>query len=173
MAKYLQLPNGDSLKVPSDMSYEEAMAAAQRKFPELFSEKPKQDTTGLKAAASASATRLGGEFELLKGKLGFKDEAEAQKEYEAAQAKAAARFTPTEKGWTEDFGLKFRETLGGSVPYMAAPIAAAGVGALAATGVGAPAAAGIAGLLGAGAVSTGQFTGSNLARQMEIGRAHV
>jgi hypothetical protein len=38
MAKYLQLPNGDSLKVPSDMSYEEAMAAAQKKFPDLFAD---------------------------------------------------------------------------------------------------------------------------------------
>ena len=167
MAKYLQLPDGNSLKVPDNMSYEEAMSLAQTKFPELFSTAPKQDTSGLKAAASAGATRLGGEFELLKGKLGIKSEAEAQKEYEAAQAKAAARFTPTEEGWTENFGLKFRETLGGSLPYMAAP-AAAGLAALALP-VSAPVAAG-AGLLGAGAVSTGQFTGSNLAAQMDTGK---
>ena len=167
MAKYLQLPDGNSLKVPDNMSYEEAMSLAQSKFPDLFSTAPKQDTSGLKAAASAGATRLGGEFELLKGKLGIKSEAEAQKEYEAAQAKAAARFTPTEEGWTENFGLKFRETLGGSLPYMAAP-AAAGLAALALP-VSAPVAAG-AGLLGAGAVSTGQFTGSNLARQMDTGK---
>jgi hypothetical protein len=167
MAKYLQLPNGDSLKVPSDMSYEEAMAAAQKKFPELFSENPKQDTTGFKAAASASATRLGGEFELLKGKLGLKSEAEAQKEYEAAQAKAAARFTPTEDSFAESPFLKFRELLGGSVPYMAAP-AAAGLAALAAP-VSAPVAAGL-GLLGAGAVSTGQFTASNLGAQVDTGK---
>lgn len=167
MAKYLQLPNGDSLKVPSDMSYEEAMAAAQKKFPELFSEKPKQDTTGFKAAASASATRLGGEFELLKGKLGLKSEAEAQKEYEAAQAKAAARFTPTEDSFAESPFLKFRELLGGSVPYIAAP-AAAGLAALAAP-VSAPVAAGL-GLLGAGAVSTGQFTASNLGAQVDTGK---
>jgi hypothetical protein len=72
MAKYLQLPNGDSLKVPSDMSYEEAMAAAQKKFPELFSENPKQDTTGFKAAASASATRLGGSLNCSRASWGSK-----------------------------------------------------------------------------------------------------
>ena len=167
MAKYLQLPNGDSLKVPSNMSYEEAMALAQTKFPEIFSDKPKVDTSGFKAALSAGATRLGGEFELLKGKAGIKSEAEAQKEYEAAQAKAAARFTPTEKGFTEAPFLKFRELLGGSLPYMAAP-AAAGIAAIGLP-VSAPVAIG-AGLLGAGAVSTGQFTGSNLAAQMGTGK---
>ena len=169
MAKYLQLPNGDSLKVPSDMSYEEAMAAAQKKFPELFSEKPKQDTTGFKAAASASATRLGGEFELLKGKLGLKSEAEAQKEYEAAQAKAAARFTPTEDSFAESPFLKFRELLGGSVPYMAAP-AAAGLAALTLPASVPTAVATGLGLLGAGAVSTGQFTASNLGAQVDTGK---
>ena len=167
MAKYLQLPNGDSLKVPDDMSYEEAMSAAKTKFPDLFAEKPKEDTKGFKAAMSAGATRLGGEFELLKGKLGIKSEAEAQKEYEAAQKRAQARFTPTEEGWAEAPFQKFKETLGGSIPYMAAP-AAAGLAALAAP-VSAPVAAGL-GLLGAGAVSTGQFTGSNLAAQMDTGK---
>jgi hypothetical protein len=173
MAQYVPLPDGNSVKVREGETPEQAYERAQSMYPDSFGvrkepEKPKQDTTGLKAAASASATRLGGEFELLKGKLGFKDEAEAQKEYEAAQAKAAARFTPTEEGWTEAPFQKFKETLGGSLPYMVAP-AAAGLAALAAP-VSAPVAAGL-GLLGAGAVSTGQFTGSNLARQMDTGKS--
>jgi len=167
MAKYLQLPNGDSLKVPDSMSYEEAMSLAQTKFPEIFSEKPKQDTTGLTAAASAGASRLKGQTALTAAKLGFMDVAEAEKYQKEKEAEAAARFTPTEKGWTEAPFLKFRETLGGSLPYMAAP-AAAGLAALAAP-VSAPVAAGL-GLLGAGAVSTGQFTGSNLAAQMDTGK---
>ncbi|MFO0450747.1 MAG: LPD38 domain-containing protein [Pseudomonadota bacterium] len=100
--------------------------------------------------------------------MGFKDIAEAEAYQKQQEAKAAERFTPTEKGWTEDFGLKFRETLGGSLPYMAAPVAA-GAAALAAP-VSAPVAAGL-GLLGAGAVSTGQFTGSNIARQMDEGKS--
>jgi hypothetical protein len=137
-------------------------------FEEEKEARPKQDTSGLKAAASAGLTRLGGEFELLMGKAGFKDQAKAQREYEAAEKKASERFTPTEKGWTEDFGLKFRETLGGSLPSMVAP-AAAGLAALALP-VSAPVAIG-AGLLGAGAVSAGQFTGSNLSRQVGTGKS--
>jgi len=171
MAQSVQLPDGSWFPLKEGEDPRAALQEASKLYPDAFGRreeaKPKQDTTGLKAAASAGATRLGGEFELLKGKLGVKSEAEAQKEYEAAQAKAAARFTPTEKGWTEDFGLKFRETLGGSLPYMALP-AAAGLSALAAP-VSAPVAAGL-GLLGAGAVSTGQFTASNLGAQLETGK---
>jgi hypothetical protein len=171
MANYIRLPNGSYYEAKEGQSPADAFRDAYKFYPEAFGEtesKPKQDTTGFKAAASAGATRLGGEFELLKGKLGLKSEAEAQKEYEAAQKRAGERFTPTEKGWTEDFGLKFRETLGGSVPYMVAP-AAAGLAALTAP-VSAPVAAGL-GLAGAGALSAGQFTGSNLARQMDTGKS--
>ena len=171
MADKIQLPNGAFFPVKEGESKEQALAVAKQMYPDAFGAPaaagPKQDTSGFKAALSAGATRLGGEFELLKGKAGLKSEAEAQKEYEAAQAKAAARFTPTEKGFTEAPLLKFQELLGGSLPYMAAP-AAAGLTALAAP-VSVPVAAGL-GLLGAGAVSTGQFTGSNLARQVEAGK---
>jgi hypothetical protein len=173
MAQSIKLPDGSFFPLKEGEDPREAMAEAARKYPEAFGRKkeeskPKQDTSGFKAAASAGATRLGGEFELLKGKLGVKSEDEAQKEYEAAQKRAQERFTPTEKGFTEDPFLKFRELLGGSVPYMVAP-AAAGLAALTLP-VSAPVAAGL-GLLGAGAVSTGQFTGSNLARQMDTGKS--
>jgi phage shock protein A len=173
MAQYVPLPDGNSVKVREGETPTQAYERAQTMYPESFGikkeeRKSKQDTSGFKAAASAGATRLGGEFELLKGKLGVKSEEEAQKEYEAAQKRAQERFTPTEKGFTEDPFLKFRELLGGSVPYMAAP-AAAGLAALTLP-VSAPVAAGL-GLLGAGAVSTGQFTGSNLARQMDTGKS--
>ena len=173
MAQSIKLPDGSFFPLKEGEDPREAMAEASRKYPEAFGRKKeesksKQDTSGFKAAASAGATRLGGEFELLKGKLGVKSEDEAQKEYEAAQKRAQERFTPTEKGFTEEPLLKFRELLGGSVPYMVAP-AAAGLAALTLP-VSAPVAAGL-GLLGAGAVSTGQFTGSNLARQMDTGKS--
>ena len=170
MAQKIQLPDGTFFPMKEGETPEQALMVAASFYPEAFKpreEKPKQDTTGLKAAAASGFERLGGEFELLKGKLGVKSEAEAQKEYEAAKKRAQARFTPTEKGWTEDPFLKFRETLGGSLPYMALP-ATAGIAALAAP-VSAPVAAGL-GLLGAGAVSAGQFTGSNLAAQLETGK---
>jgi hypothetical protein len=172
MATKIQLPNGAFFPVKEGESKEQALAVAKQMYPDAFgapvSDKPKQDTTGGKAAFSAGLERLKGQTALTAAKLGFKDIAEAEAYQKQQEAKAAARFTPTEKGWTEDFGLKFRETLGGSLPYVVAP-AAAGVAALAAP-VSAPVAAGL-GLLGAGAVSTGQFTGSNIARQMDEGKS--
>jgi hypothetical protein len=171
MAERIQLPNGAFFPVKEGESREQALSIAQQMYPDAFQKAqpagPKQDTTGLKAAASASTSRLKGQAALTAAKLGVMDVAAAEKYQKEKEAEAAKRFTPTEKGWTEDFGLKFRETLGGSLPSMVAP-AAAGLAALAAP-VSVPVAAGL-GLLGAGAVSAGQFTGSNLARQMETGK---
>lgn len=128
---------------------------------------PAQDTTGFKAAAAAGFERLKGETALTAGKIGLMDEAAAEQYQKAKEAAAQARFTPTQEGWTEAPFQKFKETLGGSIPYMAAPVAA-GLGALAA-----PVAAPTAAVLGAGLAgltSAGQFTGSNLARQMDTGK---
>jgi hypothetical protein len=57
MAKYLQLPDGNALKVPDEMGYNEAMTLAQQKFPELFGNKP-QAKTGLLADIGSSAENL-------------------------------------------------------------------------------------------------------------------
>jgi hypothetical protein len=171
MAKYLTLPDGSSFQMKEGQTPASAMQEAVQRFPEAFGfgpDKPTQDTTGFKAAASAGFERLKGETALTAAKLGLKDTAEAEEYQKAQEAKAAARFTPTEKGFTEAPVQKFKELLGGSVPYMLAPVAA-GAAALAAP-VSAPVAAGL-GLLGAGVASTGQFTGSNLARQMDTGKS--
>ena len=172
MADKIQLPNGAFFPVKEGESKEQALSVAKQLYPDAFAppvaDKPKEDTSGFKAAMSAGATRLGGQAELLKGKLGIKSEAEAQKEYEAAEKKASERFTPTEKGFTEAPFLKFKELLGGSVPSMALP-AAAGLAALTLP-VSGPVAAGL-GLLGAGAVSAGQFTASNLGAQVDTGKS--
>jgi hypothetical protein len=171
MAKYLTLPDGSSFEMKEGQTPAEAMQAAIKLYPDAFgfgAQKPQQDTSGFKAAASAGFERLKGQTALTAAKLGLKDTAEAEAYQKQQEAKAAARFTPTEQGWTEAPFQKFKETLGGSVPYMVAPVAA-GAAALAAP-VSAPVAAGL-GLLGAGAVSTGQFTGSNIARQMDEGKS--
>ena len=172
MAKSVQLPDGSWFPLREGEDPRAALSEAAKLYPDAFGRreepKPKQDTSGFKAAAAAGIERLKGETALTAGKLGLMDEAEAEKFQKEKVAAAQARFTPTEKGFTEDPLLKFRELLGGSVPYMLAP-AAAGLAALAAP-VSAPVAAGL-GLLGAGAVSTGQFTGSNLARQMDTGKS--
>jgi len=164
----VQGPDGRIYDVegPAGASEEQIIAAIRGQL-SAAPAKPAQDTTGLKAAAAAGFERLKGETALTAGKIGLMDEAAAEKYQKEKEAAAQARFTPTEKGWTEDFGLKFRETLGGSLPYMAAPVAA-GLGALAA-----PVAAPTAAVLGAGLAgltSAGQFTGSNLSRQMDTGK---
>jgi hypothetical protein len=171
MAKYLTLPDGSSFEMKEGQTPAEAMQAAVQLYPDAFgfgAEKPRKDTSGFKAAASAGFERLKGQTALTAAKLGLKDIGEAEAYQKEQEAKAAERFTPTEKGFTEAPVQKFKELLGGSVPYMLAPVAA-GAAALAAP-VSAPVAAGL-GLLGAGAVSTGQFTGSNLARQLETGKS--
>lgn len=169
MARYIELPDGSALKLKEGQSPVEGMMAARQLFPELFKKedsKPKEDTKGFKAAAAAGFERLKGESALTAAKLGLMDVAEAEEFQKKKQQAAAERFTPTEEGWSEAPFQKFKETLGGSVPYMVAP-AAAGLAALAAP---ASVATGL-GLAGAGALSAGQFTGSNLARQMETGKS--
>ena len=169
MPQYLSLPDGNSVTIREGETPMQTLARAMRDFPNSFEqaeEKPKEDTSGFMAAASAGTERMKGEAALTAAKLGMMEPEKAQKYYEEKKAEAEKRFTPTEKGWTQDPWLKIRELAGGSTPYMALP-ALAGLGALAAPEVGA------AGLIGAGAaglVSGAQFTGQNLARQMEEGK---
>jgi hypothetical protein len=119
----------------------------------------KQDT-GFTGAFKSGIENLKADIERVKGKTGIKDVAEAEKSAAEYERKAGQIFKPTEEGWTEAPFQKFKETLGGSLPYMAAPVVAGGAAALA----GAPIAVGT-GL--AGLASLTQFTGSNLGRQMQ------
>lgn len=128
----------------------------------------KEGESGFIPAARAGFESLKGEAALTAGKLGLMGLKEAEA-YRAEREKEAKRiFKPTEEGWTEAPVAKFKELLGGAVPYMAAPIAAGlGVAATPLTGTAAAIAAGLAG----GAASAAQFTGSNLARQIEEAEA--
>ena len=123
--------------------------------------------SGFFPALRSGATELGGGISALLGKLGLKDEATAQAEFDAAQKRAKEIFAPTEAGWTEAPVAKTLELLGGSIPYMAAPLAAgAAAAALPLTGT---LAVGTA-LGAAGLTSAAQFTATNLSRQMEEGK---
>lgn len=160
---YLRLPDGSFMEVPDGVSQSEALAHAKEKYKDLYQPAQKPDT-GLTGAAKASYQTLKGDVAALAGRAGLMDLAEAEKYQKERQAEAQRIFKPTEEGWTEAPFLKARELLGGSLPYMAAPIAIGGAAALG----GAPTAVG-AGL--AGLASAAQFTGSNLSRQMEEGKA--
>lgn len=123
--------------------------------------------SGFFPALRSGATELGGGISALLGRLGLKDEAAAQAEFDAAQKRSREIFAPTEAGWTEAPVAKTLELLGGSIPYMAAPLAAgAAAAALPLTGT---LAVGTA-LGAAGLTSAAQFTATNLSRQMEEGK---
>lgn len=127
-----------------------------------------QGETGLIPAAKASYERLKGEAALLGGKLGITTPQEAEAYQQEQEKKAQRIFKPTEEGWQEAPLTKFKELLGGSLPYMAAPlVAGAAVAATPLTGTAALA----AGIGAAGLTSAAQFTGSNLARTMETGKS--
>lgn len=173
MAKALPLPDGSNVVIREGETPQQAWERAQVMYPEAFGgrkapEQAKPDTTGFKAAAAAGFERLKGETALTAGKLGIMSAEEAQAYQKERERAAQERFTPTQEGWTEAPWQKFKETLGGSVPYMVAP-AAAGLAALAAP-VAAPTAAAL-GAAGAFTVGAGQFTGTNLARQMDTGKS--
>ena len=146
--------------------FQEAVIAESRAAQTPPPAAPKPES-GFLPALKAGTTELGGGISALMGKVGLKDEAKAESEYQAAKKRAAEIFKPTEAGWTEAPVTKFLELLGGSAPYMAAPLAAgAAAAALPLTGT----AAAVAGLGAAGLTSAGQFTATNLSRQMEEGK---
>ena len=156
---YLRLPDNSYMEVPQGVSQGEALKLAREKYKELFEPAPKADT-GFTGAFKAGVENLKADIERVKGKTGIKDVAEAEKSAAAYEKKAGQIFKPTDEGWSEAPFQKFKETLGGSIPYMGAPVVAGGAAALA----GAPLAVGT-GL--AGLASLTQFTGSNLGRQMK------
>ena len=135
-------------------------------------EKPTPKTEpkhGFMPALESSYESLKGGLGALAGKLGITDPQQAEAYFRAQQEKSKQAFQPTEEGWTQAPLTKFGELVGGSLPYMVAP-AVAGIGAavaapeLAIAGIG-------AGTLGAFGAGTGQFTATNLARQMEEGKS--
>ena len=165
---------------PQDTNYTEANEATRAAIRQRFGlgaaapaakkeygtplETPPEDKEGFIPALKAGYQSLKGSAALTAGKLGLINPKEAERYRAEREAEAEKIFTPTEKGWTEAPLTKTAELLGGSIPYMAAPLAATAVVAtLPVTGP-----AGVALSLGAtGLVSATQFTGTNLARQLD------
>jgi len=124
--------------------------------------------SGFFPALKAGTSELGAGLTALGARMGLLDEEKAAQSIKEAEEYQRKTFKPTEEGWTEAPVTKITELLGGSLPYMAAPIAAAGaVAAAPLTGT----AATLTGLGAAGLASATQFTGSNLRRQMDTGKS--
>jgi len=159
---YLRLPDNSYFTIPEGASPQEAYALARQKYPEAF-QPPKPKDTGFTGAFKASKEELKGDVAALLGRTGLMDEAKAEEYAKAQKQKAQDIFAPTQEGWTDAPFTKFKETLGGSLPYVVAPVVAAGAAKIAAP------AAGLAALgagFGAGAA---QYTATNLGRQMDEG----
>lgn len=163
----VQGPDGRIYDVegPEGVSEAELFNYVRRQY--LMRPAPAQEPkSGGIAALKAGVSGLKSDVAALLGRTGAISEADAEKYIEEQKAYQARTFKPT-----ETFGeaplTKFAELLGGSVPYMAAPLAAGvAAAALPVTGT----AATVAGLGAAGAASYAQFTGSFLSRQMETGK---
>lgn len=160
MAITAQLFDGTILEFPDGTEKSVVLEAAKR----ITEEKQIKPDTGFTGAFKAGTERLKGDVAALAGRTGIMNTEAAEQYREQKERLAQRMFTPTEEGFAEAPFTKFKELLGGSLPYAAAPLVA-GIGA-ATLPVSAPAAAAI-GIGGAGLASLGQFTGSNLSRQMQ------
>jgi hypothetical protein len=165
-------PDGKILEVegPEGATDEQIIFYAQK----MYRPKEIKADTGFTGAFSAGKERLKGDIAALAGRTGLMDVEEAERYKAEKDILAEKMFKPTTAGWTESPFQKFKETVGGSLPYMAAPLAAgAATLALPATVAAAPVLGGLTtlgtalGVGGAGLASLGQFTGSNLSRQMQ------
>lgn len=145
---------------------EQAVAAAMDKYPEAFGFEPpasEQPKGGFGAAFGAGVQNIIGQGALTAGKAGLIDTKRAEQIAAERDAKARGIFKPTEESFLDAPWQNTKELMGSSAPYMVAPLAAGA----AAAGLGAPAAVGMG---AAGLASLGQFTGSNLDRQMDAGK---
>jgi hypothetical protein len=133
---------------------EEAALQAEKPIPE----------GGFKAAFGAGKEQAIADATRLLGRTGVMNTEQAEASAQAREKKVGETFKGTEEGWLENPWLKFKETLGGSLPYVIAPAAAAAAtAALPLTGTAATVGAAGAATL----ASLGQFTGSNLTTQVK------
>ena len=167
MPQYVQLPDGGFFPLKEGEDPSSALREAEKLYPQAFGITKKKEEvappkSGFTAATKAGLASLKSDVAALAGRTGLMDEAAAEKYIQEQEAYRQKTFKPT-----ETFGeaplTKTAELFGGSLPYMAAPLAA-GIGALAAPG------AAVVAPLAAGLVSATQFTGSNLSRQMGEGK---
>ncbi len=110
-------------------SFEEALLPQKEKtfsFEEAFAVEPEQKPeSGFVPAFKAGVSGVQEAAAALAGRTGLIDEETARKYIEEQQRYQAQTFRPTEEGWTEDPLTKIKELVGGSIPYIGAPIAGA------------------------------------------------
>ena len=173
MANYVQLPDGSLFPAKEGENYTDTIRAAYAKYPDAFGGEvtpTAQPQGGFTPALKAGFSGVKSAGAALAGRTGLMDLDRAKKVMEEEEAYQKRTFKPTEEGWLDAPFTKTKELLGGSLPYIAAPLAAAAVAPQAAIPLG------IAGLTATGAtlasVGAGalQYTGTGLARQVQEGK---
>ena len=150
---------------PTDENYIQANADTQGAIRSRFGVEGQEGIGpqgGFDTAVYNAYQRSKSEGAGLLGRMGLMSLDTAKQVQEEAGEKGKKAFQQSTKGWAEEPGRKFAETLGGSIPGMVLPIAAAGL----ATAAGAP------GLIATGIgalVSYPQMVGSFLGAQQEAG----
>lgn len=154
----ISVPGKGTFRVesPTELTDAQAYAAIEAQL-----NTPDTAKSGFTAALKSGTSKLSQDMYTLAAKLGVMSPEDAQRKREEEDAYQKRTFKETET-WGEAPFTKFSELLGGSLPYMAAPVVAGGAAAV----LGAPGAiaAGAAGL-----ASAAQFTGSNLSDQIKSG----
>lgn len=156
----VQIPGKGTFDVnsPTELTDEQAyMAVLQQLQPAAPPEDQGKPEGGFIPSLKAGVSGVKSDIAALAGRAGLMDLAKAEQILAEEEKYRQRTFAPTTEGWTEAPWTKFKETLGGSLPYMAAPLAAGLPG-------------GAVGLGLAGLTSAAQFTGSNIGRQMETGK---
>ena len=145
----------------TEAARELAQLAQQMMRPRMPAQPEALPESGFTPALKAGISGLKSAGAALAGRTGLMDAERAQQVMEEEAKYQQKTFKPTET-WGEAPLTKGLELLGGSLPYMAAPLA------LGAAGAAAPIAG--AGTAAAGLASLAQFTGTNLQRQIEEGK---
>lgn len=168
MAKYLTLPDGNSVTIREGETPEQTWARAQRDFPNSFPKAQTQEAkpeTGFFPAMRGTYEEMKGQGALAAGKLGLMELPAAEKYYKQQKETAEKIYKPTEEGWTEAPWTKLKELAGTSLPYMVLPAAAGAAAEVALPGSVA------AGMLATGAPSAAQFFATNLGRNVDEGKS--
>jgi len=168
MAKYIRLPGGNAIEVPDGMSYADAMASAQQRFPELFAPALPPPESGFMPAFKATGRGLLADTRALASRFGAGDVEEAAKYREKVNKENEQRYKQVE--FSEDPLNYIKGLAGSSAAYMLAPVAAGAAGAGIAALAPEMAGAALLGTGAAGLTSAAQFTTSNFGRQLDTGK---
>ena len=125
------LPNGTVVNnVPDNISKADLVAKLSANGMDTSWYKP-EETSPLTGSAKASIESMKADAYAIAGRTGLMDINEAERQAKEHAAKAEQVYKPTEQGWTEAPLTKVKELFGGSIPYMALPLAAGAAATLA------------------------------------------